>query len=383
MTYIRKTTDLFVSQDLRRVLEEINSTSEVARLLLKGRHPKEDLIEEHPNYISLSVTNPEMISYLTPERLQLVDVDEIWTSKRRFIAKPGAFVNKIFKNISSKEIEIFSNLYKSVQNPDSLNFRIVSGEEIIDWYNEKNYSSGTSSLNSSCMRYSFCKNFFEIYVENPDVVKLLILTNNNNKLLGRALLWNTQVKVMDRIYTVKDEKYAFQFKKWASDNGYIWKKEQKWNNTLYFTDDIQTSLLNLSVKLENFSCEDYPYLDTFKFFDTKEGILYNWKPDNANIRILNAANGRCLSNDSLELDYYSKLYHNKEEMSYLDYLNAWVSSSDTRYSLKYNCYIHLLDAKWSANDKSYIFGDEMLNQKYQPELNTQIVFQPVLNRMVV
>ena len=324
-----------------------------------------------------------MISYLTPERLQLVDVDEIWTSKRRFIAKPGAFVNKIFKNISSKEIEIFSNLYKSAQNPDSLNFRIVSGEEIIDWYNEKNYSSGTSSLNSSCMRYSFCKNFFEIYVENPDVVKLLILTNNNNKLLGRALLWNTQVKVMDRIYTVKDEKYAFQFKKWATDNGYIWKKEQKWNNTLYFTDDIQTSLLNLSVKLENFSCEDYPYLDTFKFLDTKEGILYNWKPDNANIRILNAANGRCLSNDSLELDYYSKLYHNKEEMNYLDYLNAWVSSSDTRYSLKYNCYIHLLDAKWSANDKSYIFGDEMLNQKYQPELNTQIVFQPVLNRMVV
>lgn len=44
-----------------------------------------------------------------------------------------------------------------------------------------------TTLGSSCMK-NMSKETFNIYVENPDSVKLLILTLDG-KLLGRALVW--------------------------------------------------------------------------------------------------------------------------------------------------------------------------------------------------
>jgi hypothetical protein len=47
MAYIRKTTDILTSYDLDLVLEKIKDNSEVARLLLKKRHPIENLVDKH------------------------------------------------------------------------------------------------------------------------------------------------------------------------------------------------------------------------------------------------------------------------------------------------------------------------------------------------
>ena len=70
MAYIRKTTDILTSYDLDLVLEQIKDNSEVARLLLKKRHPIENLVDKHINYISISNSDKTKISYLTPERSQ-------------------------------------------------------------------------------------------------------------------------------------------------------------------------------------------------------------------------------------------------------------------------------------------------------------------------
>ena len=40
-----------------------------------------------------------------------IEKEESWESSRRYQTRPGALVSKIFKNISGKEIEIFSNLF--------------------------------------------------------------------------------------------------------------------------------------------------------------------------------------------------------------------------------------------------------------------------------
>ena len=56
------------------------------------------------------------------------------------------------------------------------------------------------------MKYYRCKDYFNIYIENPDVCQLLIFTDPNDKLLGRALLWKLEdgSNYMDRIYTNRD-----------------------------------------------------------------------------------------------------------------------------------------------------------------------------------
>ena len=66
-TYQRKTIDLLISDELKNLLKEIESDSVVAKLLLKKRHSKEDLVESPVNYISISHDDKSKISYLTTE----------------------------------------------------------------------------------------------------------------------------------------------------------------------------------------------------------------------------------------------------------------------------------------------------------------------------
>ena len=68
MAYERKTYDLIISEELRAVLSEIESDSLVARLLLKKRHDKEDLVEDPINFISVAHDKTK-ISYLTTDRI--------------------------------------------------------------------------------------------------------------------------------------------------------------------------------------------------------------------------------------------------------------------------------------------------------------------------
>jgi hypothetical protein len=379
MSYIRKTVDIQVSDELKIILEQIKSGSEVAKLLLKSRHNREDLQENHVNYISTSKTNAGMISYLTPERLEVVG-DEIWTSTKRFIAKPGAFLKKLFKEVTEKDIEIFTNLYRNVQNVSKMDFEIIEGERIRYFYNENNYSTRSSSLGSSCMRYNSCQEFFDLYCSNSDSIKMLILKEGNN-LIGRAILWE-DIKVMDRIYTYNDEKFIFQFKKWADEKGYSYKSEQKWNNTLSFQNSSEKSLQEYCIKLKNWDFEKYPYMDTFKFLDSDTGYLYNYKPKDGNIRILNSANGDSYDRDFLQLDEFSKLYHYEDDVRYIDYRDIWTVRHNTNYSDFLEKYILASDSKWEERLGTFIFADNSLNDwgKIRKNIEDQISSFPTIEK---
>jgi hypothetical protein len=134
MPYERKTHDVLVSDKLKAVLSEFESDSVVASLLLKKRHDKEDLVENPISFISISSDDVTKISYMTQDRMSIVNPDEYWTSSRRFQAKPGAFIGKIFKNIPAKEVEKFSNLYRSHVSKPKFTFKVVCGESIREYY---------------------------------------------------------------------------------------------------------------------------------------------------------------------------------------------------------------------------------------------------------
>ena len=117
--YERKTSDIFISEQLRNILEIFKDKSEVAKLLLQRRLPRELLIEDHVNFIGVSSSDQTKISYLTTDRIELIsksETEDFWSGSKRFISKPGSFIGKILKDIPSKEVENFSNLYKTFSN---------------------------------------------------------------------------------------------------------------------------------------------------------------------------------------------------------------------------------------------------------------------------
>jgi hypothetical protein len=177
------------------------------------------IISEDMDY--LDAKDESTITYMPIDKVSrsLESGKDPWTATSRVAMKVGRFFNKILF-IEDSKIENLANrfktFYKISKGDFSEIFTIVHGEDIRFWYNVANYVPGGGSLNSSCMRGATTQ--LDLYVENPDVVKLLIMTENN-KLSGRALMWTTDRGVyIDRPYCRYDtdqhmyKKYAEHFK---------------------------------------------------------------------------------------------------------------------------------------------------------------------------
>jgi hypothetical protein len=392
MAYTRKTSDIITSYDLDCVLEQIKDNSEVARLLLKQRHPIENLVDNHINYISISNSDKTRISYLTPERLDalLSNGEDVWTSSKRFHIKPGAFISKIFKNIHPKEVENFSQLFRNVQTKITTNFKIVSGSNIPHYYHYQSYLSESGSLGNSCMKYDSCQDYLDLYTDNTDKISMLVMTTDDRRLIGRALLWSIDdMKIMDRIYTIDDETYQFHFKKWADDNGYLYKKEQKWNNTLFFESKGKTIYKEISFELKSFKFNHYPYMDTFKFLDTSDGVISNI-PRTSNVRTLSSADGSTYEYDHLVMCEKSKLFYNYNDTTYLNYCQMRVHDGICVYSDVFDTSILREDAEYDPTINDWIFKDDDLNnhvvlkktREMRNNQNTRLDFSALMGNMV-
>ena len=364
MAYERKTYDLIISEELRAVLSEIESDSLVAKLLLKKRHDKEDLVEDPINFISIAHDKTK-ISYLTTDRIaKIEDPSLYWSSSRRFAVKPGGFISKLFKNIPAREVEKFSNLYRAQSNKAKFTFNVVEGNHIKTYYHINSYAQERGTLGASCMKYDNCQDYLGIYTENTDKVKLLVMLNEFGGLMGRALLWDFDTnKIMDRIYTIADEEFLFQFKKWATDNGYLYKSEQNWYNTLFFENlSTEKKELKLDIKLDNFQFRRYPYVDTFKFFDEEKGLLLNYMPSDSDFRTLCASDGGKYGSDYLAFDDIDRVLRHRGEMVYVRYLDIRTTSSNTCYSEIHDQYILSRDARYDEEIGEYLFNEE--NDKF-------------------
>lgn len=359
MAYERKTVDIIISDELKKILTEFESDSLVAKLLLKKRHEKDLLVENHVNYISIAHDKTK-ISYLTHDRINNIDPSQYWSSSRRFAARPGSFVSKIFKDISSKEVEKFSNLYRTHSNKQEQVFKIVEGDDILKYYHIDSYAQERGTLGASCMKYDNCQSYLGIYTKNKDIVKMLILLNSDNRLIGRALLWTfDDYKIMDRIYTISDEELLFKFKKWATDNGFLYKSEQNWYNTLNF-ENLSTPKreLQLNIKLQHSEFRKYPYVDTFKFLNVSRGLLTNYQIDDNSFRTLCSSDGGNYDSNYFAFDDIDRVLINRGDCVNLKYLNKRTSCKNARYSEINDQYILEKDSKYDEEIEEYIFNEE-------------------------
>ena len=353
-----------ISPELHNLLEAISSKSSYARILLEGRIPLGEVVEDPVNYLGISISDPSKLSYLTHDRFEKISEDEIWSSSKRYQTKPSGVISKIFRKIDYQEMEIFIDSIKSHGSKLHTQFSIATGEEILWWYDEESYDRRThGSLNSSCMKHKSCQGFFDLYTKNSGAIDLLILRDKIfGTLLGRALLWEVDggVKIMDRIYTTNDSVYRGLFKDFATENGYYYRAEQSWNSSLWFIVDGKRQYLELSVKLDTKSVNNYPYLDTFKFFDVETKTFFNYKPkESSNILVMTSSSGSSNSCHSLEQSQEDLNYYNSSDVIHLDYrdirvhrnrvvssdiLNRWIHVDDCRYSDKIED--HLFSGKW-------------------------------------
>jgi len=358
-----------ISEKFKEILLEIKDTSEVANLLLNGV-PEENLVKDPIDWISISESDPTKISYLNSDRVISINKSggDLWTSPMRYHCKPGSFVSKILKGISPKSVEIFSNQYKSHLYEKQFHFRIVSGSDIVYNYLSTSYQNQNGSLGASCMKYDKCEQYFGIYEKNDDVVKMLVMTSHNGFVMGRALLWDFQSggkswKVMDRIYTIKDEDYSHFFKKWAIQNGYIWKKFQNWGNTIQFIGkDGELGELRLDIQLKNWKFKHYPYLDTFKWFDSEMGTLHNYLPSHFDIKdsrfqLLTIPDGRGESCDYLQFDDIDRNWIYKSESIRIEDRNIVTNCNNCDWSETLDRYILKSESVWNEELQDNIYKD--------------------------
>lgn len=294
---------LFISPTLEKILSKMMKTADfqakaVANRILNIDKEDENLFDI--SYLDIDREKDDSVTFISAQRAWVKsnfqnqeEADqkpspgsELWTTSGRQSLSIGKLVNKLFDNFSEIAVDKFVNAYKAEIAAITIydRFKLVRGEDIKFWYAEKNYftAGGSGTLLGSCMRYDgtsggkSCQQYFDIYTKNPEKCALLILTNRDNKLLGRALVWSnlrkpTDKTFMDRIYTVKQSDVEL-FKKYAQEQGWLYKNEQRADDVSYIEDGQRVNK-SMAVQLNPGTYKYYPYMDSLKYYNPTTGRL--------------------------------------------------------------------------------------------------------------
>ena len=303
---------------------------------------------------------------------------KVWKEQRSEITI-GKFTNKIYQNdkktITSKELENFVNLYKSFYDLEKeafSRFEVVSGEEIKKWYLYENYEDQRGQLGASCMRHKGCQTYFNIYIQNPEVVSLVILKSDKDdtKITGRSLLWTSTQgnKIMDRIYYINDSDRHL-FEKFAKENGWKSKDEMNWRE-----------LEENTIQLKKWNFDEYPYMDTYSYLSKEKGILSAdedlW-PEQGYIR-LQSTGGQFEDDDVVWSDYNGE-YIPRDEAAYCDRRGEWVHENDAIWLEYREEYAHPYDELCHSkyNDEDYFSDDcvysDILEDYYLSDDSIEII----------
>lgn len=227
---------------------------------------------------------------------------EAWNSRMRQEMSVGKIVNKLFPNrFKQNEIEQFVNDFKAEIGKFYSKLKLVEGEEIRYWYLEENYENRSQGdINSSCMKESKSQPFLDIYTNNPDKCKLLILMSekNDKKIKGRALIWWELRKplnkiYMDRIYTINDADRKLYID-YAIENNWLYKVKQVMHDASYIENG-KTVFSSVTIVLKPAEYKTYPSLDTFPYYTPSTGRLSsnagNFVPGHPRLSLNSASGG--------------------------------------------------------------------------------------------
>ena len=321
----------------------------------KGSELARDIWDMH-DYIN---TNSINLPYSSPFRgLGLLDDNDPYI-KSRSPLRLGRFINNVLPGkFTAKEIEVFVNDLKSKVDQTGERFIEVSGEEIGTYYDHKNYKTMVGTLGSSCMAKQD-PSIFEIYTENHDVCKMLVLLEDD-MVIGRALIWklatsdNGAEYFLDRQYTIK-ESDVVKFRTYAKEKGWSYKSYNNHVNLSAVTYNDVEENTDMTVKVRKLAYDEFPYVDTFRRYDPSTGTLYN-DQDN--------------SEENIGHFILSSTSGGYEEVR------------DAVYSEWYDCEIERSEAVWSAPLHDWLYDHNNIEvtvgsarrRGYYPESYDDIVY---------
>jgi hypothetical protein len=350
---------LKIDKDLNLIISKISDKDPVAKMLSSLINQD---IKTNVNYLKPSDKNDDIKFVNDTQVKRFIDAGQDPFDRATNSAKIGRTVRQILTSngisVTDQQIEKFVNSYKNAWDKSlkktQEGISLVSGEEIRNWYLESNYVPGGGQLNNSCMRYESTQEFLNIYTENKESCQLVILVDERNRLLGRALLWklidgvNKYDYYLDRVYTRFDsdtEKFADWYKDFikATDNDF----------KAHFIG--KTS--GCKVQLKNWKFKKYPYMDTLSILDYETGILGTYEIENR-----------------LKLQYHIQDTGGSPTVpghEWSEHYQKWLNSSDCvwindkdDYFLKTDCvrdykndWIHKDYAVYSEYYKAYVDSD--------------------------
>jgi hypothetical protein len=375
---------LLLSREFRDILRRIDDKIS-AKILHLHDNPDFGF-----NFSFIDVTDKEdFISYSPSKKFIELETNGenpkvIWKISRNE-QRIGRLVSKLTGE-DPNTIEKFVNSYKAefkyLNNLDD--FRIISGNEISKYYSGKSYSDGSGPLNKSCMRHDHCGSFFKMYEDNPEKIKMVLLLDRKDrgKILGRALLWKVdepEIEVLDRIYTVNDSDLNL-FIKLANKNGWVYKKSQKFDETYFIDLDGKTNIPKCKIYLNDHVYKQFPYLDTFLFYDVKEKYLTNDMDEyktNKHIVRLRATDGREQGNENYVYDIYNDDTVHIEETVYCVVGDCRIHRKDA-ISIGPDIYASPSDVRFSEYDKNFYPRRETVwsvyNRSFINKKNSVVVY---------
>lgn len=338
-----------------KIREAINETKNKETYILLNLFYKIRNIEKDINHDRHFTINKKGEMTFTPKGKQTKTTEnDTWKIDGRQSIKYGKGIRKIFENnlyqVPDSIIEYISNNVKAAYTFNA-KYKIVEGEDIRYYYHVENNKNNTGSLSQSCMRYDECQNYLDIYVNNPNKVKMLIAIDQYNLAIGRALLWtadNCPRTVMDRIYG--DDLTIEAFKEYAKRNNWVYKRYQNhsdtnnWENAEGIEDDICVTV-NVS------EINEFPYIDSFRYTDNMDNnklTLYtNSDMDNY---IFNSTNGGYEGNERDRVETMNGDYYDEEECVFSDYHDQYIYEPEAVYSNYHSTYLYRNDAVRLENE---------------------------------
>ena len=285
-----------------------------------------------------------MVSFLPAGKEHKVNDDGKWSRDGRQDGKPARVIRKVITqvlidhlDIKDSDYEKFSNLVASYVgvhgdgdggSDPKFTMVVCNGGLIPLYYANDQYSSHAGgNLTGSCMRH-VDSDFFDIYMDNPDRISMAVCIDNDHRVVGRALIWNTDSTglCMDTIYA--SENIQPIFTDFAIRNGMRYKSSQSCHHHDF--DMMHGRHLgggsNVSVTLRNWDHSYYPYMDSLRFLCEDTGRLCNFTPS-GDYRTLRDTDGSWESSSSrVECIVTGDMIH-EDDAIHLDYRRSsgrWV-----------------------------------------------------------
>ena len=206
--------------------------------------------------------------------LKRVVTPSIWDPEQRFHSSVQKVLNKVFPiEFSERDKNLFAaSYYRTVIFEDpSYEMKIIEGNDIKEAYLSTSYlPCNHSNLWNSCMRHSHCEDYFEIYTDYPEIVKMAVLYKHG-KVAARSLIWTVDgKKYFDRVYSYHSMAESLITQSLLSRDCIMLREfhgGQKDSLSIPFSYS----------KIDNISY--FPYLDSFQYYSIDEEALTNYEPD--------------------------------------------------------------------------------------------------------